>query len=1249
MKHKILDIFVKKITMYAIVIAMVFSMPGMGSIQAVHAAEINLATGTYSALIRPMHWTNEGGAGFRAIDISDRVLIESQGDSKNCTVAVKINGYSKYGAIYMLKQRHNDDIDFLAGSGDTHEDALHGLRTDKNKIGTNWTSFDGEELQGYTEPDIEKLKDANLNDWYRKLDKPDAQFVDEKTDSAIFHIQNVDINKKIGLVGYVGGFLSTGVKNGPICSSSFKIVARNIDDGNIPELAKGLGNTNAKLYPILTSAVKMRTETGDGYRRERRGVDRIANLSDKFANVEYAASPNNDGTPTITVSLEVTDEYKAKNPVFKKVEKRNADGEGILKEAYLSGNEGNEYSENLYKEGEHKVVLPLTYSEFLYGVAVLIKDDDERSYLGKLCFTEKDLGELKRIKDERTGIIYESNKDSITGNEELEVIEVTEEYVNSLPKPDMPEEIEEPYSPEIFDMFRQWGNKTYKTGALDSFRNMAANGKYHVYEVSIKQGGEYVNPGADGRLLIPIPENWETSKFYAESSSPWASNRHFPEDGMSIVKNAAGQNYFEVKDCGLKDPENCVVRKKSIINIAFAEVNKRVDVSELEEGVYEVRPDFLKAGTENIGSMAGGTLERKAYLVIRDDGSKAVYLNFKPINMGGVEAHMATLWNKTDADVTHFDYVTNDKGACISNAGFDPDTEFACLKSAKVTLSQDTYDAESFKYHFKVEPPAMGAGMPFEQVYNDPIDADLVFYNAKKLEALEEGQIPTFQKSVLRRSIDKAKKMQAADYTKDTYAKIAPVLKDGEEYYNTLAGKDAGTDKAISAEIEKKSKAIESAIKALKPVKDPTKPDPDKPKTESDLDIKTLKDGVYTVEGSMMKENKKSKSMADGAINHEVKLRVSDKKYELTLDFQGLHYLGKFGYLRDLRYFDNDYITNSYGTPTGNLKEVRVDNYQKDKNGKKLIDEYGTDYPNEVTFPMIERAKDDGYVPLQVFVPVMEAIGKETGRIGLGTQPVYLTLDLKSIRTGAPSKSDGGIGNTSNKLDEKPAEEKPLTPEELKKQEAKADEVLAKAHITDVSNHWAKRSIAYVIEKNLFKGASTTVKDGVTVTNFEPESNMTRSMVVAVLHRLAGTPAAGKTNMSDVEAGTWYENAVNWAVASKIVTGVGEHSFAPNQPITREAFVTMMYNYAKANDPKMNKTGDIGKFKDAAGVSNWSKDAISWAVGMGLLSGNDKGELSPAKTITRAEVASIFERYLKASEAQKAKDEKAKTDKKQSK
>ena len=130
----------------------------------------------------------------------------------------------------------------------------------------------------------------------------------------------------------------------------------------------------------------------------------------------------------------------------------------------------------------------------------------------------------------------------------------------------------------------------------------------------------------------------------------------------------------------------------------------------------------------------------------------------------------------------------------------------------------------------------MSAGQPFKQAYDTPLDADLVFYNAKKLDNFDVNKIPTHQKSVLRRSIDKAKRLDSSHYSKETYGKLASALADGEKYYDQLDGKDAGTDQEISSSIAKKSEAIEAAIKALKPgeAKTPEELNPKKPEQQPD-------------------------------------------------------------------------------------------------------------------------------------------------------------------------------------------------------------------------------------------------------------------------------------------------------------------------------------------------------------------------------------------------------------------------------
>ena len=442
-----------------------------------------------------------------------------------------------------------------------------------------------------------------------------------------------------------------------------------------------------------------------------------------------------------------------------------------------------------------------------------------------------------QIKDAKTGIIYESDSGELTGRETLEITDVNLSYVNNLPTHNLTDEQME--NPTDEDMKKIYDNarKMYSQTIYNDFSKSAFNGRYKTFIASMKRDGENFSPKNGGKLLVPIPKDWDKKNF---SASVFAFQRstQYPDKTMRIV-NRDGQDYLEITDTkeDIQSSKYSLLNKEKMYgNIGLGEIKKKLDVSKLTEGIYEVEPGFLKANTENMSSMADGTLQPKGYLVVNKDGSKEVYLNFKPIYMAGMEAHMATLWNKTDADVTLFDFVTDKKGSLVSNAGFEPNTEFACLKSARIKLSEDTYDKAGFKYHFKVIPPAMGAGQPFKEIYKVPIEADLAFYSAKKLENFDVSKIPTHQKSVLRRSIDKAKRLDSSHYSKETYDKLSSALADGEKYYDQLDGNDAGTDQEISSAIAKKSEAIEAAIKGLKPgeAKTPEELNPKTPEKQPD-------------------------------------------------------------------------------------------------------------------------------------------------------------------------------------------------------------------------------------------------------------------------------------------------------------------------------------------------------------------------------------------------------------------------------
>ena len=179
---------------------------------------------------------------------------------------------------------------------------------------------------------------------------------------------------------------------------------------------------------------------------------------------------------------------------------------------------------------------------------------------------------------------------------------------------------------------------------------------------------------------------------------------------------------------------------------------------------------------------------------------------------------------------------------------------------------------------------------------------------------------------------------------------------------------------------------------------------------------------------------------------------------------------------------------------------------------------------------------------------------------------------------------------------------------------------------TDVKDtDWFASNVQYVYDNGLMNGTTTTT--------FEPESNLTRAQTAMVLWRIAGSPNSdnvGKTPFTDVPAGSWYTAAVNWCSENKIVNGIGDGLFAPDDQITREQIVTILYRFAKFRGLDVGDTTDLAKkFTDAARVSDYAKEALSWAVAVGIINGMPDNTIAPQNSATRAEVATIIMRYTK--------------------
>ena len=184
---------------------------------------------------------------------------------------------------------------------------------------------------------------------------------------------------------------------------------------------------------------------------------------------------------------------------------------------------------------------------------------------------------------------------------------------------------------------------------------------------------------------------------------------------------------------------------------------------------------------------------------------------------------------------------------------------------------------------------------------------------------------------------------------------------------------------------------------------------------------------------------------------------------------------------------------------------------------------------------------------------------------------------------------------------------------------------LPKSPFTDVTaGAWYYDAALYAYNKGLMVGTSDTA--------FGPDVSMTRAMLVAVLHRLAGSPSvSGKMPFTDVEADTWYTEAVLWAYQNGIVAGTSDTTFAPQSNITREQIVAIFSRYtAKFAPDKAKAAAELTAFADSASVSDWAVNDMKWAVAQKIISGSEnagKFYLLPQDNASRAQVATILMQY----------------------
>jgi hypothetical protein len=175
----------------------------------------------------------------------------------------------------------------------------------------------------------------------------------------------------------------------------------------------------------------------------------------------------------------------------------------------------------------------------------------------------------------------------------------------------------------------------------------------------------------------------------------------------------------------------------------------------------------------------------------------------------------------------------------------------------------------------------------------------------------------------------------------------------------------------------------------------------------------------------------------------------------------------------------------------------------------------------------------------------------------------------------------------------------------------------------DIQGHWAQKEIENMAVRQIVAGTTDTT--------FEPNAKVTRAQFVTLLARALKLHKTTVGNQfTDIPVNSWYADSVNAAYEAKIVNGVDDGKFGPNDLITREQMATLLvkaYLYASGKQLPMPAVNDGIPFTDAADISDWAKENVKISSDLGLMVGVN-GAFNPAAPATRAQSAAVIYRLL---------------------
>jgi hypothetical protein len=167
---------------------------------------------------------------------------------------------------------------------------------------------------------------------------------------------------------------------------------------------------------------------------------------------------------------------------------------------------------------------------------------------------------------------------------------------------------------------------------------------------------------------------------------------------------------------------------------------------------------------------------------------------------------------------------------------------------------------------------------------------------------------------------------------------------------------------------------------------------------------------------------------------------------------------------------------------------------------------------------------------------------------------------------------------------------------------------------------WYHDGVHWALENGVMQGFGGGI--------FKPNGAISRAQMAQILWNLEGKPEANATlDFTDVVDGAWYVPSLRWANSVGVIIGYANGKIGPNDTMTREQLVTVIYRYAAMKGNAKVPEESTLEYSDAYEISSWAAEAFRWAVQADIVKGDEAKRLAPRGTATRAEIATIMMRY----------------------